>query len=252
MVKFSNKDIILVTGASSGIGRAVCEELNSRGAFVIAAARNMERLEQLKENSKYPAQMTVEYLDVEENTNSLNRWVLKLAKKYGKLRGIALIAGIQHIVPLSALKPSKMEELLNVNVMANLWLAKGFCDRRANIGRGSSVVFMSSISAITGEAGLTAYSTTKGALNSLMRSLAKEVAPSGIRVNSILPGLVQTGLLKKWDAVYTKEYLSETELKYPLGLGKPEDIAGPVAFLLSDDSSWITGVELVADGGATL
>lgn len=250
-MKLLNK-IILVTGASSGIGRASCIRLIQEGAFVIATGRNTAKIESLKEEVSHPDKLAIEEKDVNENTSNLNRWVFDISKKYGKLNGIVLSAGILHIAPLRSMTEGQLHKVFQTNFDSNYWLAKGFCDKRVNAGAGSSLVFISSISSIKGEGGLTAYSASKGALNSFMKSLAKEVSGNGIRVNSILPGMVRTELLDKWQDIYTDKYMEEEVKAYPLGIGKPDDVSGPIAFLLSKDSEWITGVCLPVDGGYTL
>ncbi|MDG1858649.1 MAG: SDR family NAD(P)-dependent oxidoreductase [Emcibacteraceae bacterium] len=242
----------MVTGASSGIGEAACVRLIDEGAFVIASGRNIECLKALQLKVSHPNMLAIEVNDITQDTFNLNKWVRGIAKKYGKLSGAVLSAGIQDIAPLRAVTEEGLHKLFQVNFEANFWIAKGFCDKRVNIGTGSSLVFISSISSVVGEAGLSAYSATKGALNSFMRSLAKEVSSQGLRVNAILPGLVKTQLLEKFDDFYTKEYLQEISKNYPLGIGSPEDVSGVISFLMSEDSKWITGTCIKVDGGATL
>lgn len=239
---------ILVSGASSGIGRATCIRLIDDGASVIAIGRNVEKLKAIKKAVNYPENFEIEVKDLSEDTAELNQWVRLIAKKYGKLDGAVLSAGVLHIAPLRSMTEAQLHEIFQINFEANYWIAKGFCDKRVNSGRFSSLVFISSVSSILGEAGLTSYSASKGALNSFMKSLAKEVSPQGVRINAILPGIVKTELLDK----YTTEYLEKAENDYPLGLGKPEDISGVISFLMSEDANWITGVAIPVDGGTTL
>lgn len=252
MSAFDSKDIILITGASSGIGRQVCQDLNKSGAFVIAVAKDTHKLESLHSEIEFPNNFAIEQKDLSTEPEKLDIWIKDISKKYGKLYGLGLIAGIQNISPVSGIKSSILNEILNVNLLSNIYLSKGFIDKRVNRGNGSSIVFMSSISAIKGEAGLSMYSTTKGGLNSFAKSLAKESAPHGIRVNTILAGLVKTDLIKKWSSIYTAEYLDKAENDYPLGISSPEDISSKILFLLSNKSSKMTGSEILVDGGITL
>lgn len=252
MVRFTTDDRILVTGASSGIGWAVCKKLAAEGAFVVATGRNEEKLEQLVEELGGPARAAFVVKDIPEDVASLDKWMRAVAETHGRLKGAVLAAGMQHIAPLAHFPAKKIDELVQLNLVANIMLAKGFCDRRVNAGPGSALAFVSSISSIVGEPAIAVYSATKGAINSFTRSLAAEVATRGIRVNSVLPGLVKTEMLESWKAVYTPEYIAQAEERIPLGVGDPADVAGPVSFLLSSDAGWMTGVNLVVDGGATL
>ena len=131
-------------------------------------------------------------------------------------------------------------------------LCKGFSDKRNNIGESSSIVLLSSIASLLGYKGLISYSTSKGAINSLVKSLAVELSQNKVRVNSVSPGHINTELFNQNKELYNKEFLEELETKYPFGLGEPEDIANIVTFLLSDKSRWITGQNIVVDGGRTL
>jgi|MGYP001254929646 3-oxoacyl-[acyl-carrier protein] reductase len=249
---FSSNDIFLITGASSGIGRSVCLDLNSHGAFVICCARDINSIKSLNKESANPENIVLEKLDLSNSAEDISLCLKDIVKKHGKLKGMALIAGMQNIIPVSGITNSKLDEILKVNLISNIFLAKGFMDRRINSGPGSSLVFMSSIASKKGEAGLSMYAASKGALNSFAKSLAKEVSLNGIRVNSVVAGMVKTELLKKWDHIYTSEYLKKINQEYPLGIGNTECIAPSIRFLLSEDSKWITGTELLVDGGASL
>lgn len=251
-MKFSSDDIFLVTGASSGIGKTVCLDLNNHGATIICCARNIEDIQCLKTEATFPSNIVVESIDLLDSPENLSNSIKNITKKYGKLKGMALIAGIQNILPVSGIIEEKLDEILKINLISNIFLAKAFVDRRNNIGNGSSLVFMSSISARKGEAGLSMYAASKGALNSFAKSLAKEVSKDGVRVNAVLAGLVRTKLLEKSNNIYTEEYIRKTENQYPLGIGNSENVASSIRFLLSDESKWITGTELVVDGGALL
>ena len=252
MAKFTRDDRILVTGASSGIGWAVSKKLAEDGAFVIASGRNQEKLEQLVSELGGPTCAAAEVKDLLEDVQSLDKWLKQLAAKHGRLKGAVFAAGVQYIAPLAHFPGGKIDELLQMNLVANILLAKGFCDRRTNNGSGCALVFVSSISSVIGEPAISVYSATKGAINSFVRSLAAEVAAKGIRVNSVLPGLVRTEMLDTWKAVYTPDYMAHAEKSTPLGVGEASDIAGPVSFMLSSEAGWMTGVNLVVDGGAFL
>lgn len=249
---YTSEDIFLVTGATSGIGKGVVLELNKLGATVIAVGRNFEKLNILKDVILISDNLIIVEKDLSKS-EGLDKWIFSISKKYGKLKGLVLSAGIQQITPLRAiLSVEKSKELFEINYFSNMQLAKGFCDRRANVGKGSSIIFLSSIAAIRGNAGIVAYSASKGAINSAVKSLAIEVARLGIRVNAVLPGFVMTKMIESLPEVYTKEYIKKTNEDYPLGIGKVEDVVSPILFLLSGKARWITGSEIVVDGGGSL
>ena len=249
---YTQKDIFLVTGATSGIGKGVVLSLLSQGAKVIAIGRDSKKLASLKSEAINKNNLILEEKDL-SNCDGLDKWILNIAKKYGKVKGLVLSAGIQQITPISSpLSVEKSKELFEINYFSNIQLAKGFCDRRANIGKGSSVVFLSSIASIKGNMGIVGYAASKGAINSAVKSLALEVAKLGIRVNAVLPGFVKTEMILRWKEVYNKKYMEKMNNEYPLGIGKVEDVTGPILFLLSDESKWITGSEIIVDGGASL
>lgn len=245
-------DLFIVTGANSGIGKAVSILINESGGKVIGVARNKERLNSLKENCSFPDNVFIEEKDLTGDIDNHPSWLYELSKKYGKLKGMILSAGIQQIVPLRALSLEKSKELFDLNYFANLFLCKGFCDKRVNIGNGSSIVMISSIASIQGNSGIINYSASKGAINSAVKSLAIEVAKQGIRVNSVLPGFITTEMTADLADVYNEEFLKNLDEKYPLGIGKPEYVADLCCFLVSEKAKWITGQSFVIDGGASL
>jgi NAD(P)-dependent dehydrogenase (short-subunit alcohol dehydrogenase family) len=249
---YTQKDIFLITGATSGIGKSVVLSLLNQGAKVIAIGRNSKKLILLKNETNNKNNLILEEKDL-SNCGGLDKWILNIAKKYGKLKGLVLSAGIQQIMPISlSLSVEKSKELFEINYFSSMQIAKGFCDRRANIGKGSSVIFLSSIASIKGNTGIIGYAASKGAINSAVKSLALEVAKLGIRVNAVLPGFVKTEMTLRWKEIYNKKYIEKINNEYPLGIGKAEDVTGPILFLLSEESKWITGSEIIVDGGASL
>jgi len=242
----------MVTGASSGIGKAIALKINELGGTVIAVGRNIERLKNIKSSSKYPKNFSVKIRNLSQNLDDLPKWMLEIAKRYGKFKGLILSAGVQQIIPLKVLNTKKAKELFNINYFSNLALCKGFCDKRVSIEKGSSIVIISSIASIKGDKGIINYSASKGAINSAVKSMAIEVAKQGIRVNAVLPGFVITEMTEKWKNIYNEEFIKKMNNKYPLGIGHPADITDFCCFLVSDSAKWITGQSIVVDGGATL
>ncbi|MBQ7607910.1 MAG: SDR family oxidoreductase [Desulfovibrionaceae bacterium] len=246
-VAFTNKDLLLVTGASSGLGQAGAILLNRLGAKVIGVGRDAARLKRTQALCPYPEHFFLERCDLTENLQDLAIQVGEWRKKYGRLRGLLYCAGTVTVLPAALQGTDEMRDLFDINVFAAYQLARGFLDRRNNMGEGSSIVFLASLAALRESSGTTAYASSKGAVISLARSLACEYLRQKIRVNSISPGLVPTPMTARQYA--DLESLAQT---YPLGPGRPEDIANTAAFLLSPAARWITGQNLVVDGGRSL
>lgn len=236
---------ILVTGASSGIGRSIAISCAQMGASVNITARNTERLDETRsmmlngERHKiYPADLAVDS-QIEE-----------LVQKLPQLDGLVLNAGIVNTVPAKFIRRKLLDEIFNINIQAPILLVQQLLKYK-KIKHGASVCFISSISSVNAIIGNSMYSATKGALNSFTRSLALELAPRNIRVNAILPGFVETSILG--DNVIGEDQMNIHKNNYPLGrYGKPEDVAWLSVYLMSDVSSWMTGSLLTIDGGYSL
>jgi len=241
-----NKNII-VTGASSGIGRQCAITFSQLGANVILIARNKERLEDTyskldKGNHLIIPQDITEYNKLEE--------VINIAVyKVGKISGFVHSAGIEMTLPLRSMQPTYYEKIFSVNVITGFEFARIISKKKYINKEGASFVYISSIMGILGQSGKTAYCSSKGALISGAKAMALELAKKNIRVNCILPGVVETEMSNKMFESLPDESKKEIINMHPLGLGKPEDIANACEFLLSDASSWITGTNLIVDGG---
>ena len=239
---------ILVTGASSGIGRTTAIECSKMGASVIVTARNEERLnatlECLDKDYDQTHQMILADLSTEEGVNAL-------VEELPHLDGVSLNAGIVKTLPVKFLNKEALTEVLNVDMMGPILLVQRLLKKK-KITRGSSVVFTSSIGGVMiSTVGNTMYGVSKGGLNAFMKGLALEMASIGIRSNSVNPGFVATNILSA--GTISEEDLKKNVSAYPLGrFGKPEDIAFAIIYLLSDASSWVTGHTLVIDGGVIL
>ena len=240
---------ILVTGASSGIGRSIAIEAAKMGAQIILSARNHKRLE-----------TTLSLLETGENMEhkfivadlSKELEILTLIKSIDcKIDGVVHCAGYTVPKLFQSYKSEEIEGMMAVNFKAPFMLTQLLLKNR-KIEKGASIVFISSISGVyvSSIAG-SLYSATKGAINGMAKGLALEVAPKGIRVNCVNPGMVDTNILS--NSVITGEQLEVDMKKYPLKrYGKPEEVAYAVIYLLSDASSWTTGTNLLIDGGYTL
>ena len=245
MITFTPEDIFLVTGASSGLGAAGALLLNRLGATVIAAGRDAERLEALRARCAVPGNWHSERRDLAQTPDTLCDWVKSLKERHGKLRGLLHCAGVCEVVPVRMQESDGLRALFEINVFAAYQVARGFLDRRNNTGPGASIVFIASSGALRDNAGISSYSASKGAIISLTHSMACEFLPQKIRVNCLSPGLVPTPMTMGPD-------IEERTAAYPLGPATPEDVAHAAAFLLSDAARWITGQNIILDGGRGL
>ena len=235
---------ILVTGASSGIGQATAVECAQMGAEVVITGRDTERLQataDLVENLK--AQIAADLTNQED--------VEHLVASLPPLDGAVLCAGNSTTLPLQFGSREKFDEMFNVNFFAPVELLRLMYKKKV-LQKGASVVLIASIGGTHSfMPGNGVYGASKAALNSLMKYAAREYASRKIRVNSICPGMVDTPLIHR--GTITEEQLAEDAKRYPLGrYGKPDDIANGVVYLLSDASSWLTGHDLVIDGGFSI
>ncbi|PLY16320.1 MAG: oxidoreductase [Sedimenticola sp.] len=239
---------ILVTGASSGIGRSCAEVMSRLGARVILVARDAGRLQETFDGLAGEGHFT-EPLDLAD-VEAIPKWLKQLAARTGPLDGLVHSAGIQMTLPLKMVKMADYAELMRINLDAAYALAKGF--RQRGVCRSpASLAFMSSVAGLVGQPGLSAYCASKAALQGLARSLAMELAREGIRVNCISPGYVETEMVGGLDKSLTPDQLQAISQSNPLGLGRPEDVAYAAAYLAAETGRWITGSNLVIDGGFT-
>jgi NAD(P)-dependent dehydrogenase (short-subunit alcohol dehydrogenase family) len=238
---------ILVTGATSGLGMEIALSCARMGAELIVTGRDQERLartlDALQSISDSPHQSFQADLTIAEQRAALAAALEK------EIDGLAHSAGISRLCPVRMMGEAHLREIQAVNVEAPVLLTQSLLKRNL-ISSGGSILFIASIAAHIGVAGVGAYSGTKAALIALSRCLAMEVVKRRIRVNCLSPALVDTPLLEATAQIVGS---METERNnYPLGFGKPEDIANAAIFMLSGASRWITGTTLVMDGGLTI
>lgn len=251
MINFNENNLFLVTGASSGLGRSTLLELNKLGAKVIGIGRNLDSLNEVRNNSTFPNNIYLEIFDFNQ-TGEIAIFFKDIVKKYGKLNGIAHFAGIGKLYPLRATSLEMLKEIFELNFFSSYEIVRVMNDKRFKNSDEFSIVLTSSISSIRSFEGLSAYGISKGAVNSLVVSSALELAKSNVRINSILPGHIETNMTNKLAELQSEEYKNELINSYPLGEGSPEDVAKLTTFLLSNSSKWITGQNIVIDGGRTL
>jgi NAD(P)-dependent dehydrogenase (short-subunit alcohol dehydrogenase family) len=240
---------ILVTGASSGIGRAAAILLSGLGARVILTARNTERLTQTL-GLMAAGDHVIEPFDLKD-CEAIPQWMKELAERNGPLFGLVHSAGIEESGAIHTRKPEATRRVLCINLEAAIALSSGFCLRGVRSASGGSIVFLSSVMGLVGQPRKSVYSASKAGLIGLTKSLALELARQSVRVNCIAAGLVETEMTKEMLRLLSPAQVEAIRAMHPLGFGRPEDVASAIGFLLSDDSRWITGTTLVVDGGYT-
>jgi NAD(P)-dependent dehydrogenase (short-subunit alcohol dehydrogenase family) len=245
---FDGKKVV-VTGASSGIGRAISIELSQNGAGLILVGRNQERLEKTASSLD-----TADYKIINLNLSNHSEIVPKireLAKEKGRIYGLCHCAGIVETRPLSSYKVDGLNAMLDVNLIAGLELARAVSRRDIMEQDGGSIILMSSIYGRVGMPGQIGYAGSKGAVVAAARAMAIELARRNIRVNTLSPGFVKTSMTEEAMAKLSELQVKKIEDAHPLGTGTPEDVARAAAFLLAPQNRWITGIDLVVDGGYT-
>ena len=234
---------ILITGASSGIGRACAIQASRLGADIILTGRRADALEETRAFC-----VGENHLVVSGDITSTD-FITKLAAQSGKIDGLVHAAGVGPMCPISVVTREHVEEVMRTNYYSFMELVVTFSKRKYR-NQCLSVVAISSISALAGWSGISVYSGSKGAVSSSVRSMAIELAGKGIRINAVCPSNIKTPMYDAGvDGVHTKESEQKIIERQPLGLGAPDQVAWPVCFLLSDASSFITGINLPIDGG---
>lgn len=236
---------ILITGASSGIGQAVAIECSKLGATVILTARNEKRLQETVNQMEGEGHNYI-VCDLSQSENIQN-----LVSQLPQIDGFISNAGINMIVPISFINETDTMNIFQVNIISPMLLLKELVKKK-KLKKSSSVVFTSSMAGVGAAAvGNGVYTASKGAISSFIKVAALELSPRRIRVNAVCPGMTDTSMI--YDDNLNKEQLEKDMERYPLGrYGDPKDIAWAMIFLLSDASTWITGINLVIDGGLTI
>ena len=238
---------ILVTGASSGIGRAAAIECSKAGAKVIITARNEERLRETHSqlaNAEEQPEWIMADMQKDEDIQSL-------VEQLPVLDGVICNAGISINVPIAFIDREKIQQVLDVNTIAPILLTRQLIKKK-KVSKGGSIVFTSSISGNnTVTVAHEMYSASKTAITGFMRNAALDLAVKGIRCNAVHPGMINTPMV--YSGKYSEEQLQKDMENYPLHrFGEPEEVAYAMIYLLSDAAAWVTGHSLVIDGGLTL
>jgi NAD(P)-dependent dehydrogenase (short-subunit alcohol dehydrogenase family) len=237
---------ILITGASSGIGRATAGLLAECGARLVLNGRDGERLDAAVSGLAGDGHAAVPAsLDDADQTAEL---VKTSAAAHGPFDGIFHCAGREFVRPMRMTKRQQLDELFAAATFGALGIARA-ASQKGVVADGASLLFMSSVAGMRGTAGMVGYSAAKAAVDGMVRSLAAELAPRRIRANSLAAGAVQTEMHERLSATLGADAISDYENRHLLGFGRVEDVASAAAFLLGSGSAWITGTTLVVDGG---
>ncbi|HEY8938373.1 MAG TPA: SDR family oxidoreductase [Cyclobacteriaceae bacterium] len=238
---------VLVTGASSGIGKKIALTVALQGARVVLLGRNTARLEEVMQ--ELPGEGHVYHaVDITDETK-LNEVVQVLPVVHGLVHA----AGILELAPLKILNAAQMNKITLTNYVAPVQFTRHLINKKV-VGNGSSVVFITSVNGVfTAVKGFTAYAGAKAALSSASKIFALEYASRQIRFNTIAPGMIKTEMYEQLVKTVSEESIQQDKQKYPLGdYGNTEDVANAAVYLLSDASKWVTGTSLVVDGGLTI
>ena len=242
-----NGKIAVVTGGTSGIGLATAKEFSTLGAKVILTGRDKNTVD------KVAAEMNATGIICDQaKLPDIDNLVSQVKLKYGMIDILFINAGIVLFSSIEEATEEHFDKLMNTNFKGSFFTLSKFIPL---LKRGSAITMLSSINAITGQSLSAIYSAGKGALNSVLKVAMTELSPKGIRINAVSPGPVATNLLAPagLDQATVQQFASRTLSKIPLNrFGKPEEIAKLVAFLSSDDASFITGSEYIIDGGTSI
>lgn len=238
----------LITGATSGIGRET-SILLSASRNLILHGRDAARLEETRRLCKNPNRHIFWQLELREVDQIEDSLTKLLEQNQLAVESFVHCAGTLKLLPLRSVERGLVREIMDVNFSSAVEIVRLLIRKKINEKHLRGIVFVSSTASQFGARGFNLYCASKGALDAFMRAIAVELAPS-VRVNSVLPGAVRTAMT---DGMFEDpERLKHFQAEYPLGLGEPSDIASAVEFLLSDKARWITGQQLVVDGGRTV
>lgn len=242
-----NNKKILVTGATSGIGLALCDFLINQNCKIIGIGRDQSKIKNLLDKSNN----NLKFISLD--LNDLNDFTKIFDNILGeeKFDGFVHCAGIEETLPLSMYNPENVKKIFEINVFSGIELLRHFSKKKYS-NEGSSVVFLSSVMGDLGQPGKIGYCATKSAVLGIVRSSALELAKRKFRVNAISPGVVNTPMTQKLFSQIENENIERIKSMHPLGIGEVEDIVPIIAFLLSDFSKWITGQNIKIDGGYSI
>jgi NAD(P)-dependent dehydrogenase (short-subunit alcohol dehydrogenase family) len=238
---------VIVTGATSSIGLSLARHLIQNKVRLGLLGRDSQNLRSLKR--ELDGLVAIEHLDFEHELEGISVAVSNLHEKLGGVSALVAAHGVIKMSPLRSSSLSEWEGVLKTNLLSNVELLKAFRNARNGDDSIGRVVLLSSVASSRASSGLSAYAASKAALESLVRSAATEFARDKILVNSLQLGLLESGMGSEIRNRIGKDRFSEVVGSYPLGIGRDVDALGAIQFLLSEQSNWITGTNLLIDGG---
>lgn len=241
----------VIIGATSGVGRAIALELSSLGAGLVLTGRNKDKLNAVASEigtAKYLVSLDAESGGYEEKLDA-GLTAAKAVLGTDKFDGGVYCAGVSPLLPLRGVNAEAIEKVMRINYTCAVLSAKALASKRYRAEH-TSIIVISSVSASSGQKGLGIYGASKAALEASAKAFARELAPFGVRINCISPGWLDTEMNRENNSAVTRLEQKMREL-HPLGLGTAKDVSSAAVFLLSEKSKWITGANMVVDGGFT-
>lgn len=236
MTKIKKK--VLITGTSSGIGLNIAKYLASKNFKVVGISRTVPKIKKNYSHVKFDLTDYKSYDDL----------FLRLNKKFGRFDNFLYSAGKQFVKPIKIIKISDIDSMIDINLKSAILFSK-FLAHKKFFKLNSSAVFISSVMGVKGAKGQTIYSASKGGLISFVKSLAVELSSSNIRVNCISPGVIKSPMLDRYKKTINLESFNDVVNSHPIGIGSLSDVSNLINFLFSSDSKWITGQNIIIDGG---
>ena len=242
--------IVVITGASSGIGRQIAIDCSKMGAKVIAIARNEERLKETISLCENPSRHSSYSFDL-QNVSGIDNLVKKIVDENGKIDGFVHSAGIEKTAPLKLLSYNDYDAVMKTNAFSGFEFVRQISGKK-NSNDAAHFVLIASITSIIGRVGVSAYSASKGAVVSAIRPMAMELSKRKQCINCISPGTILTPMMQNFLSNLTSEQYKNRVDGFLLGLGQCSDVSNACIYLLSEASRWVTGQNIIIDGGYTV
>ena len=247
IIDLSDKNIV-ITGASSGIGRQVAITLSEVGAKIILLARREDKLKETLDSLQGDNHI---YYSVDlSKTEDIGKHIENIVSEHGKIDGLVYAAGVNDGIPLNKLTPERIESVFKINFFGFTEIVRQVC-KKSSYNQGLSIVGISSVAGYRGTSAHEAYSASKAAMDGFVRCVAREKAKNGIRINTVAPSMISTDMYKRFlevNGIDSEANIKLLEKQY-LGIGETEDVSNMIAYLLSPAARFITGTCVHVDGG---